>query len=291
MHFTIVILQLWIFRAAPSAFFCTDPNDACTCSGGGFDLYKPFCGGSTDDKGTSGQGNATTSAVAFNVTTNTTAELNKIVSSYVDPFEFMGDNVLTFIFGFLSMVSILAVLAVALYTLEAHQKDASIQKIGSKIALEEDLNKRLRDKMKLTKEKEAQYKAHITNLLQEVQDLKLGTMIPADELEIMEDGKLGQGSFGAVVKGKLYGEIVAVKKVLPQYLEDTESREAFKDEVKIMSPLKHENCVFLYGASKLASEEIALVMEYAGRGSLSDTIDLQDHRSICWATVLEGVVM
>ena len=60
--------------------------------------------------------------------------------------------------------------------------------------------------MKDTKEKEAQYKAHINNLMQEVQDLKLGNMIPAEELEIMENGKLGQGSFGAVVKGKLYGE-------------------------------------------------------------------------------------
>ena len=85
--------------------------------------------------------------------------------------------------------------------------------------------------------------------------------------------------------------IVAVKKVLPEYLADRDSREAFKEEVKIMSPLKHSNCVFLYGASKLASEELALIMEFAGRGSLSDTIDLQDHKSICWATVLEGVVM
>ena len=69
-------------------------------------MYTPFCGRN---------GSRVSASVGVLNGTNTSAELQKIVGSYVDPFEFMGDNVLTFIFGFLSMISILAVLAVSWY--------------------------------------------------------------------------------------------------------------------------------------------------------------------------------
>ena len=110
IHFTIIIFQLWAFRASPSAFFCTNPTDACTCSGGGFDLYTPFCTSST-----SGGGKINITSNGSNApAANETVKIQNIKGEYVDPFEFMGDNLLTFIFGFLSMVSILAVLAVRL---------------------------------------------------------------------------------------------------------------------------------------------------------------------------------
>ena len=102
----------------------------------------------------------------------------------------------------------------------------------------------------------------------------MGTMINPNDLTV-NNKKLGEGSFGAVCTGELYGEVVAIKKVLPQYLEDPEARSAFKDEIRIMSPLKHENCVFLYGACQLDDSVMSLVMEFAGRGSIDDIINLQ----------------
>ena len=34
---------LWGFKLLPSAAFCTSPKDPCSCSGGGFEIYAPFC--------------------------------------------------------------------------------------------------------------------------------------------------------------------------------------------------------------------------------------------------------
>ena len=38
-----ILLTTNAFKQFPSIAFCTSPTDACTCKGGGFEIYKPFC--------------------------------------------------------------------------------------------------------------------------------------------------------------------------------------------------------------------------------------------------------
>ena len=38
-----VFYILLFFRLFPVALFCTSPTDACSCEGGGFEIYQPFC--------------------------------------------------------------------------------------------------------------------------------------------------------------------------------------------------------------------------------------------------------
>ena len=38
-----VKMTLWAFKLVPSYAFCTSPVDPCSCVGGGFEIYAPFC--------------------------------------------------------------------------------------------------------------------------------------------------------------------------------------------------------------------------------------------------------
>ena len=38
-----IMLVLWAFRLTPTVVFCTSPGDPCSCTGGGFEIYAPFC--------------------------------------------------------------------------------------------------------------------------------------------------------------------------------------------------------------------------------------------------------
>lgn len=70
---------------------------------------------------------------------------------------------------------------------------------------------------------------------------------------------LGHGSFGSVFKGKYASASVAIKVLNP------DSNEFYKDEVRIMTQLRHPNIVSFYGYCDTPQ---CIVMEYMPEGSL-----------------------
>jgi len=112
-------------------------------------------------------------------------------------------------------------------------------------------------------------------------------MVPKDDI-ITRSGnsKLGEGAFGKVYRGFVYGSPVAVKelKEIPTTGQDvTASKgkmslyEAFKGEALLLKELKHDNILKFLGACfpQPGSPEppyYALITELAERGSLSDIL-------------------
>ncbi|KAL9464717.1 hypothetical protein AB3S75_002344 [Citrus x aurantiifolia] len=110
-----------------------------------------------------------------------------------------------------------------------------------------------------------------------------------DELEratnnFSEDWLLGTGAFGNVYKGTLDKEgALAIKRA---HAASYQSAEEFRNEVRLLSKVKHRNLVGLVGfceeaeASGAGAE--ALVYEYVPHGSLLDYITGRGGRSLTW---------
>ncbi|PKA62476.1 putative serine/threonine-protein kinase [Apostasia shenzhenica] len=80
--------------------------------------------------------------------------------------------------------------------------------------------------------------------------------------------ELGDGGFGTVYKGKLRdGRVVAVKRL---YENNYRRVEQFMNEVKILSLLRHQNLVTLYGCTSRHSRELLLVYEFVPNGTVAD---------------------
>ncbi|KAH0458431.1 hypothetical protein IEQ34_013746 [Dendrobium chrysotoxum] len=80
--------------------------------------------------------------------------------------------------------------------------------------------------------------------------------------------ELGDGGFGTVYKGKLKdGRVVAVKRL---YESNYRRAEQFMNEVKIVSLLRHQNLVCLYGCTSRHSRELLLVYEFIPNGTVAD---------------------
>ena len=72
----------WAFSTLPTPFFCTSQHDPCSCMGGGFQIFQPFCGASasaaSEEATKEVQSNATNSS--YNGTSSTEVPQN----AYVD---------------------------------------------------------------------------------------------------------------------------------------------------------------------------------------------------------------
>ncbi|XP_064962327.1 LEAF RUST 10 DISEASE-RESISTANCE LOCUS RECEPTOR-LIKE PROTEIN KINASE-like 1.2 [Musa acuminata AAA Group] len=94
-----------------------------------------------------------------------------------------------------------------------------------------------------------------------------------EELEGATDGfstsnVLGDGGFGTVYKGKLRdGRTVAIKRF---YKDNYRLVEQFINEVYILSSIRHQNLVTLYGCTSRSSRELLLVYEYVPNGTVAD---------------------
>ncbi|XP_010264788.1 PREDICTED: LEAF RUST 10 DISEASE-RESISTANCE LOCUS RECEPTOR-LIKE PROTEIN KINASE-like 1.2 [Nelumbo nucifera] len=80
--------------------------------------------------------------------------------------------------------------------------------------------------------------------------------------------ELGDGGFGTVYHGKLRdGRVVAVKRL---YENNYKRVEQFMNEVEILTRLRHQNLVTLYGCTSRRSRELILVYEYIPNGTVAD---------------------
>ncbi|CAN4124863.1 unnamed protein product [Withania somnifera] len=83
--------------------------------------------------------------------------------------------------------------------------------------------------------------------------------------------ELGDGGFGAVYYGKLRdGREVAVKRL---YEHNCKRMEQFKNEIEILTRLRHRNLVTLYGCTSKHSRELLLVYEYIPNGTVADHLN------------------
>ncbi|KAF7808851.1 LEAF RUST 10 DISEASE-RESISTANCE LOCUS RECEPTOR-LIKE PROTEIN KINASE-like 1.2 isoform X1 [Senna tora] len=79
-------------------------------------------------------------------------------------------------------------------------------------------------------------------------------------------GELGKGGFGIVYYGKLKdGREVAVKRLFERSFRHVEQ---FKNEIHILTRLRHKNLVSLYGCTSRHSRELLLVYEYIPNGTV-----------------------
>ncbi|CAM0149496.1 unnamed protein product [Urochloa decumbens] len=104
-----------------------------------------------------------------------------------------------------------------------------------------------------------------------------------------ESNKLGEGGFGAVYKGDLYGQEVAVKRLSKG---SGQGLEELKNELVLVAKLHHKNLVRLEGFC-LEEGERLLVYEYMTNKSL-DTIlfDPEEKRRLDWRkrfNIIEGI--
>jgi serine/threonine protein kinase len=86
------------------------------------------------------------------------------------------------------------------------------------------------------------------------------------ELEVGE--QMGAGGYGVVYKAKWRGTEVAVKTMVSKDITKEHER-SFKEEVLVMTALRHPNVVLFMGASTKAPN-LCIVMEYMALGSLYD---------------------
>lgn len=92
--------------------------------------------------------------------------------------------------------------------------------------------------------------------------------IQLDDVELEE--RIGKGAYGEVYRGRLWGTDVAVKRLLSATL-TPEVLENLKEEVSILSQLRHPNVVLYLGACT-APPDVCIVTEWAEHGSLHEQL-------------------
>ncbi|KAL8218627.1 hypothetical protein R6Q57_022000 [Mikania cordata] len=96
--------------------------------------------------------------------------------------------------------------------------------------------------------------------------------------------ELGDGGFGTVYYGKLRdGREVAVKRL---YEHNYKRVQQFMNEVEILTRLRHQNLVSLYGCTSRRSRELLLVYEYIPNGTVADHLhgDRAKQSPLTWQT-------
>ncbi|PKA59140.1 putative serine/threonine-protein kinase [Apostasia shenzhenica] len=102
--------------------------------------------------------------------------------------------------------------------------------------------------------------------------------------------ELGDGGFGTVYKGQLRdGRVVAIKRL---YNNNYRRLEQFMNEVKILSVLRHQHLVTLYGCTSRRSRELLLVYEFVPNGTVADHLhgSLSSKSFLPWQTRLSIAV-
>ncbi|KAK9705178.1 hypothetical protein RND81_07G038800 [Saponaria officinalis] len=99
--------------------------------------------------------------------------------------------------------------------------------------------------------------------------------------------ELGDGGFGTVYYGKLKdGREVAVKRL---YEKNYKRVEQFMNEVQLLTCLRHQNLVSLYGCTSHHSRELLLVYEYVTNGTVADHLygEKAKDGSLSWSVRLK----
>jgi len=88
--------------------------------------------------------------------------------------------------------------------------------------------------------------------------------------DIRFEEKIGEGSFGEVYRGFLWGQEIALKKL--RIKGTTDNIKEFRKELKIMRTLRHPNIVEFLGAC-VEPNRMCIITEYLSNGSLEDVLE------------------
>ena len=90
--------------------------------------------------------------------------------------------------------------------------------------------------------------------------------IANEEIETMD--LVASGGFGVIYRGRFAGEDVAIKKCLPDKVNNHEAMESFMMEIKLMSRLEHPNIVRFVGVAWTTLVQLKMITEFMPRGSV-----------------------
>ena len=104
----------------------------------------------------------------------------------------------------------------------------------------------------------------------QLEQIKTETSKNSWELEntndVMLETQIGEGQFGQVWKGRLFGKEVAIKKLLIQKLDEVALQD-FKKELNLMSHLRHPN-LLMFMAACTQPGNMMIITQFMHRGSL-----------------------
>jgi len=104
---------------------------------------------------------------------------------------------------------------------------------------------------------------------------------------------IGAGYFGEVRRGVMYGQEIAIKRIVKARFRDRNDAQMFGHEIAIVSKVSHPNILQFYGITILQGE-YCMIMEYMGGGTLRKFIDgyaafLNNFRLKIMKSITEGM--
>ena len=139
---------------------------------------------------------------------------------------------------------------------------------------------RIRKEMQMKFDDEAQkrqqeFKREQEEIQQSDEFFDCNWKIKVHEIEFGE--KIAAGAFGEVCKGKLRGKEVAIKRLQNFNLQLSqqqieENLVQFREEISIMSNLRHPNLLLFIGACLEPIDKICIITEYLSLGNLQDVL-------------------
>jgi tRNA A-37 threonylcarbamoyl transferase component Bud32 len=97
---------------------------------------------------------------------------------------------------------------------------------------------------------------------------------------------IGRGGMGDVIKAKYFGTVVVCKRMRRENISDSTCIKAFKEEIELMSCLRHPNIVQFIGATWDNCSNLCIVMEYLKNGDVHSVLHSNIGRNFYWSDPL-----
>lgn len=107
--------------------------------------------------------------------------------------------------------------------------------------------------------------------------------IPFADLKFLQ--AIGRGAMGDVIKAKYLGTIVVCKRIRREHITES-ALESFREEITLMSCLRHPNIVQFIGASWDNFSNLCIVMEYLENGDMHSVLHSTIGKRFTWADPL-----
>ena len=190
--FLAICASIWAFKQIPTIAFCTSPIDPCSCKGGGFELFEPFCNATA----TMGNSNETAAANESSIASLT----NEARTEYKGIFEALGVDAVLIIVSVGVGIIIVIVFLVARITLALAKVNDEKAKAEQRAAELRETNLKFQNQLMLTQLNAKQV------AVVEANSSDLEKQVPAvfqlDWHALLFEGRLGSGSFGDCFKGR-----------------------------------------------------------------------------------------